>query len=144
MTAPSTSKPVPLGQDFDGSLLLPAADARIHGEQIRYESGDNRDNIGFWFNPDEWVDWQFKVTKAGKFEISADVAGTDSASFEVSLGDQKAKATAKATGDYGKFRVTKIGAMEISAPGVVTFSFRPVKEGWHPINLKSVRFKPAD
>ena len=130
-------------QDFDGSLLLPASEARLHGEQIKFEAGDQRNNIGFWLNPEEWVDWEFKATKAGKFDLSADIAGLDATSFVVGLGSQKLKQTVKATGDYGKFSTMKLGTVEITAPGQVTLSVRPVKDGWHPLNLKSVRLKPA-
>jgi len=132
-----------LGQDYDGSLLLPSAEARLHGDQIKYEDGDQHDNIGYWLSPDEWVDWVFNATKTGKFEVSAEIAGLDSAAFEASLGEQKLKTTVEATGDYSKFRRVRIGTLEITSTGQLTFSVRPVKEGWHPINLRSVRFKPA-
>jgi len=131
-------------QEADGSLVLPAIEARLHGDQLKYEAGDQHDNIGYWLNPDEWVDWEFKATKAGKFEVTADIAGLDTTSFVVGLGSQKVKTTVNATGDYAKFRVTKIGTLEIAVPGPVMLTFRPVKEGWHPLNLKAVRFKPTN
>ena len=90
------------------------------------------------------MDWEFKATKAGKFEVTADIAGLDTTSFVVGLGSQKVKTTVNATGDYAKFRVTKIGTLEIAVPGPVMLTFRPVKEGWHPLNLKAVRFKPTN
>ena len=133
-----------LTQNVDGTLVLPAREARLHGDQIQYESGDQRDNLGFWLNPADWADWEFKATKAGKFELTAEIAGLDTAAFVVGLGAQKVKTTVKATGDYGKFEVAPIGTIEITSPGTITLSVRPVKEGWHPINLRSIRFKPAD
>ena len=131
-------------QAADGSLVFPAIEARLHGTQLQYESGESHDNIGYWLNPDEWVDWQFKAIKAGKFEVTADIAGLDTTSFVVGLGSQKLKTTVKATGNYSTFQTTKIGTLEIAAPGQVTLSFRPVKDGWHPLNLRAIRFKPAN
>lgn len=52
-----------LAQGSTGALTLPAAEAILHGRQIKYESGGNRDNIGYWLNPNDWVEWQFKVTQ---------------------------------------------------------------------------------
>jgi len=55
-----------LTQGADGSLTLPAAEAVPHGTQLRYEGGSNRDCIGFWLDPGEWLEWQFKATRPGK------------------------------------------------------------------------------
>jgi hypothetical protein len=33
--------------------------------------------------------------------------------------------------------------VEIPSPGKVTLAVRPVKEGWHPPNLKVIRLKPV-
>ena len=40
-----------LFQDYDGSVALPAGDARLHGSEIKYEAGDQRECIGFWIRP---------------------------------------------------------------------------------------------
>jgi alpha-L-fucosidase len=136
-------EPSVICQDFDGSLLLRASEARTHGDQVKYESGDQRDNLGFWLDPKDWVDWEFKATKTGKFELSAEIAAPAAASFEITLGEQKVKGAAPVTGDYGSFRLTSLGVIEIAATGKATLAVRPVAEGWHPINLKSIRLKPA-
>ena len=140
--APQVEQPG-LVQDYDGSIVLPAGEARCHGDQIKYESGDARDNLGFWTESGDWADWEFTVTKPGKFEVTAEVAAPEPASFEVSIGAQKAKADAVVTGDYGRFRRTKIGTLEIAATGKATLALHAVADGWHPINVKSIRLKPA-
>jgi len=132
-----------ISQDFDGSVILQASEARLHGSDIQYESGHQRDNLGFWTNPDDWADWEFKITKPGKFDVTAEVAAMEAASFEVVSGEQSVKAQAPVTGDYGKFRLAKPGVIEIASPGTVTLAVRPVKDGWHPINLKAIRLKPV-
>jgi alpha-L-fucosidase len=132
-----------LAQDYDGSVVLPASEARLHGSQIKYETGHQRDNLGFWTNPADWADWEFKVTRPGKFEVAAEVSSLDKASLAVSAGDSRTSGAVPATGDYGKFKVAKLGIIEITAPGKVTLAVRPVKDGWHPLNLKAIRLKPA-
>ena len=132
-----------LAQDYDGSVVLPAAEARLHGKEIKYAGDHQRDNLASWTNPADWADWTFQVTKPGKFNVTAEIAALDKGSLQVSVGDSQASGSAAATGDYGKFKVAKLGVIEIPSAGKVTLAVRPVKEGWHPLNLKSVRLKPA-
>jgi alpha-L-fucosidase len=132
-----------LAQDYDGSLVLPAGEARLHGKDIKYMNDGHRDDIAAWTNPADWVSWEFKVTRPGKFDVTAETAALEKASLQVAVGDSQTDGTAAATGDYGKFKVAKLGTLEISAAGKVTLAVRPVKDGWHPVNLKSVRLKPA-
>jgi hypothetical protein len=131
-----------LAQDYDGSMVLPASEARTHGSDLKYETGHERDNLGFWTNPADWADWTFQVTKPGKFDVTAEVAAMDKASLEVSVGDSRSHGAAASTGDYGKFKVARLGTIEINAPGKATLAVRPVKDGWHPLNLKAIRLKP--
>ena len=130
-------------QDYDGSVVLPASEARVHGDQLKYETGEQRDNLGFWTNPADWADWSFQITRPAKFDVTAEVAALEKGSLEVSVGDSKSNGTAPASGDYGKFRVARLGTLEITSPGTVTLSVHPVTEGWHPVNLKAIRLKPV-
>jgi alpha-L-fucosidase len=132
-----------LTQQADGTILLPSSEARVHGDQLRYESGSQRDNLGFWFNPADSADWEFAVTKPGRFEVEAEVAAPEAASLEIQVQGHKLKGEAPVTGDYGKFKWTKIGAVEIVAKGKTTISVRGVAEGWRPVNLKAVRLTPT-
>jgi alpha-L-fucosidase len=132
-----------LAQDYDGSVVLPASEARLHGDEIKYETGDQRNNLGFWTNPSDWADWTVEVTRPGKFDVTAEVASLDKASLEVSVGGSRTRGAVPVTGDYGKFKVTKLGVLEIAAPGKVTLAVRPITDGWHPVNLKAIRLKPA-
>jgi alpha-L-fucosidase len=132
-----------LAQDHDGSVALPAEEARLHGSEIKFEAGDQRDCLGFWTNPADWADWSFQVTRPGKFDVTAEVAALEGASLKVSAGDSTSTSAAAATGDYGKFKVVRLGALEIASPGKVTLAVRAIADGWHPLNLKAIRLKPV-
>jgi hypothetical protein len=129
-------------QDYDGSLALTARSARVHGDEIKYEAGPDRDNLGFWLNPDDWADWQVEISQPGRFEVVAEVAAPEKSSLAVSVGDSTATGSATVTGDYGKFKTAKLGTIEIPAKGDTTLSVHAVKDGWHPLNLKAIRLKP--
>ena len=127
-----------LAQDYDGSVVLPASEARLHGSEIKYETGDQRDNLGFWTNPADWADWTFQVTKPGKFDVTAEVAALERASLEVSDRRQHARTgAAAATGDYGKFKVAKLGTLEIASPGKATLRRPPGQRRLAPAELES-------
>ena len=132
-----------IAQDYDGSVVLPASEARLHGKEIKYETGHQRDNLGFWTNPADWADWSFEVTRPGKFEVTVEASSLENAALKVSVGSSTCTGEVPATKDYGKFKVAKLGLLEIAAPGKVTLSVHPVKDGWHPLNLKAIRLKPA-
>lgn len=134
----------PILQHADHSVTLAASDARLHGSTLQYESGGGHDNIGYWTNPEEWVDWEFKVTQPGKFEVLAEIAALGAGKFDLAMGRQTLHGAAPVTADYTTFQTVSLGTVEISAPGSVTLAVHPEKQSWAPINLKSVTLKWAN
>ena len=131
-----------LKQAADGSIALPAANADLFGG-VQYESGNGKDNVGFWTDPGDYVSWTFKVNQPGKYAVTAVTAAQGTGNYQISIGDQKISGTAPNTGDYTHFQSTQLaGALEISTPGLVTLTVKPVTENWSPINLKSVTLAP--
>jgi len=127
-----------ISQKRDGSISLPAADADLHGQTFQYESGGPLDDIGYWTNPGDWADWQFKVKEPGKFIVSAIVAAPATSPFEISIAGQTIHCAAPVTGNYITFQTVKLGEVEIKSAGPISLAVRPVKNGWQPINLKSI------
>lgn len=134
---------VPLLQKYDGSIMLPASEAHLHGSALQYESGGSRDNIGYWTNPNDWADWDFKVEQPGKFTVSAIIASQAASPFELTVGGQTLHGTAPVTGEYTTFRPVTLGSIEIPAAGAVKLAVHPVKNGWEPMNLQAVKLIPA-
>lgn len=141
--APEVVTP-PISQNSDGSVALPASEAKLHGSMLQYESGGGHDNIGYWTNPDEWVDWDFKVTQPGKFTVMAEIAAPTATPFEVSLAGQALRGAAPVTKDYTTFQTVSLGCVEIPAADKFTLAVHPVNDGWVPMNLKSVTLKLAN
>ena len=99
--------PMLLQQDPTGALKLAPAEATLHGKTIQLQSGHGKENIGYWTDPADWIEWPFQVTKPGKYTVTAEIAATGSGTFEVVFGDQKIRATAPNTGDYDKFQTVR-------------------------------------
>jgi alpha-L-fucosidase len=131
-------------QDFDGTVILRADEARFHGEQIRFESGPDRNCIAFWTNPEDWVDWEIEISKPGRFDVTAEVAALEGAGLEVTIGNQKTTTNVGGTADYGKFRTARLGSLEIPSAGTnVILSLHAVRDNWHPLNVRAVRLRPS-
>jgi hypothetical protein len=123
---------------------LPASEAHLHGSTLQYEAGDSRDNVGYWTDPDDWADWEFKVEQPGKFTVSAVISSQAASPFDLSVGGQTLHCTAPVTGDYAKFRPVTLDAIEIPAAGKITLAVHPVKDGWQPMNLQAVKLIPVE
>jgi alpha-L-fucosidase len=136
-----TITPTYLGQDAQGVLHLAAADAETHGG-IQYESGAGHDNLGYWTNAADWVEWPVRVTQPGKFHVTAEIAAPGSGSFTVAAGTQSLPGTVPNTGDYTKFQTVDLGTLEIAAPGPVSISVKPVADRWQSMNLRSLTLTP--
>jgi alpha-L-fucosidase len=142
-------QPLP-AQAADGTITLTTDDVILHGKKIKVEHIHRKGalkaaegNIGFWLDPAEWIEWQFKVTQPGKFEVSAEIAATGSGKFTVNAGSSKLEAAAPKTGDFKKYKTVKLGTLEISAAGKTSLAVKPVKAGWQAINLSALVLKPV-
>ena len=96
----------------------------------RQETKSGQENIGFWTNPEEWADWQFKVTTPGKFDLSAELGGPEAASFDLTVGESRLRATFNPTGSYDEVRIP---------PNWAPSRFRPrVSRHWPCIRPKKI------
>lgn len=139
--------PTYFGQDSQGGLKLAAADAVTHGA-VQYESGSGHDNLGFWTNPADWVEWPVRITRPGTFTVTAQIAAQGSGTFTVGAteaGNVQLAIGGKApnTGDYTKFQTVTLGTLTITQAGTASISVHPVAQGWQPMNLKSLTLTPV-
>jgi len=142
---PAPAEPVIASEARQEAVLAPklaAAQAVIHGDQMKYEAGPDRDNLGYWANPSEWAEWQLDVPRPGRFKVTAEIAALASGRFQVLLGEQGLDGSAPSTGDYGRFQKVELGTVEVSAAGKTSLAVRPIPEGWQPMNLRCVDLVP--
>jgi len=131
----------------DGQLTLPAQLADIHnpasGTGAQVESKYGKPNIGFWLNPQSWLEWTFKIDKPGTYSAEALIASpTAKPSVTVAVGKQRASVAVPKTGDYGRFESVSIGDFSFDQPGVFKLQVKPVVKNWSPINLRAITLAP--
>ena len=139
---------IPVQAD-DGKIALTTDEVILHGKKIKVEQSHHHgnlkaaeSNVGYWIDPEEWIEWQFKVTQPGKFEISADLASVGAGNFQIVVGDNTLEAAAPNTGNYQKYKTVTLGTIEIGA-GKISLAVKPVKEAWEPINVSAFKLSPT-
>ena len=133
--------------DANGSLLLNADEAQIHGGTPRVEKKPtaNKNNIGHWGSAEDWVSWQVKIAKTGIYRITARISSLGRATrFVVQLGDRRIEAESIRTGSWDEFVPVEIGQFQVDKPGIHTFSVKPLSaETWNPLGLLEVKLVPV-
>lgn len=131
----------------DGSILLHARTAEIHGTTLRYEPAPHKVTLGFWTKVEDWASWEFTVTKGGSFTIEVLQGcgkGNGGSEVEVVIGDQIVKFTVEDTGGFQNFKPREIGTVKFDKPGQYTVELRPKKKaGAAVMDVRSITLRPV-
>lgn len=126
-------------QQPDDSVTLPAFLSNPHktgNDGLRF---DSRGVAERWTNKDEWVDWDFKVSKPGTFDVviitSQQKYGRDWEGGHVvalNVAGQNLKATVEDNGNeenpanpYWPYVISKIGRVTVDKAGKYSLSLKP-------------------
>lgn len=142
--APNIERILPQ-QDAEGSIKLSAELADIHNNintDTRVEEKGGVKNIGYWTNPESWIEWQFRIDKPGRFDVTAEVASVTDSKAILRLDDQENETAFANTGSYDDFQPQTLGVLEMKKAGDYTLQIRPAKTGWQAINIRWVRLSP--
>lgn len=133
-------------QAADGTVLLHARNAFIHGSTVRYEPQTNKNTIGYWTKLQDWVSWDFSINQPGTFEVEILQGcgkGSGGSEVEFSIGEQILKTVVQDTGGFQTFLSRNIGKFKFDHAGRYNLFVKPVsKPGLAVMDLRSVTFKP--
>jgi len=141
-------EPILPTQDASGQIELLSPIAELHNIpfgklQLIYDKGVQT-GIGYWTDPRTWVGWTFRAKHPGTFKVVAELASNSKATLAVGLSGQPAKETViEPTGSFETYQVRELGEITISEAGKYHIEFKPVENGWAPINLGKVTLKPV-
>ena len=138
---------VPNPQAADGSVMIHARSARVHGEQLRYEPLPHKNTLGYWTNADDWASFEFEIKTSGEFEVELLVGcgnGSGGSTVVVEIGDQKLEFTVQETGGFQQFQPLSIGRVKLAAAGRHSLAVRCLrKSGPAVMDLREVRLRPV-
>ncbi len=131
----------------DGTILLPAHAAVVHGERLRYEPSPVKNTLGFWTQAEDWVHWDFVLPRAGRYRLEALQGcgpGSGGAEVEIAVGDQRLTMTVADTGGFQNFVRRELGELRLPA-GPQRLTVRPrTKPGAAVMDLREVRLVPVE
>jgi len=131
-------------QNADGSIVLLATNATVHGKNIRYEPQPHKNTIGYWTRADDWVSWDFAVKSPGRFEVTLTQAcgrGSGGSEVNFSIRDRMIKDVVPDTGAFTNWTNRVIGTFTLGA-GEHTVEVKPVKKpGLAVMDLRAITLK---
>ena len=136
-----------IGQQRDGSVMLAAVDAEIHGPSPQLEHRSPAGNIGFRANPKDSVSWNFRIARPGEFDVRISyscAAGAGGSAFSVAVGGRRLTGRTQETGAWDRFATRTIGRVRLEKAGDYTLTVTPIAPpAWKSMGLESVLLRPA-
>lgn len=136
-----------LKQAEDGSVTLLAKDATTWSENMRYEPKPEKNCLGFWTSEDDFAEWEFEVTKPGRYAVSVSHGcggGNEGSEVEVKVGQQVGKFTVQDTGGFQNWKDVAAGEIEFKEAGTYRLVVDPVnKKKSAVLDVQKVVLKPV-
>ena len=131
----------------NGSIILSAEGAKIHGKTARFESDENKRCIGYWTNANDWLSWRLEVPRNGDYDVFltwACPAGVEGTDFSIKVrgnSSRELRAKVEKTNSWKDFKKRKIGRLFL-VNGVQQISLKPLeKRGIAVMNLRSIELR---
>jgi hypothetical protein len=139
---------IPTGEEVaqvEGPVELLAKHATTWSTNMRYEPKPEKNCLGFWTEKDDFAEWEFKVDKPGKYEVTVHQGCGAGGGSEVAveLGEQKLMFTVQDTGGFQKWLPVTVGSIEIKEPGKHRILVKPqTKKGGAVMDIQKVVLSP--
>jgi Cytochrome P460 len=141
--------------DAGGSLVLPASEAYVFGQKLRYEPQPQKNTLGYWTVKEDTAQWQVDLP-AGRYEVEvlqgcgkgsggAEVALVFSGLNETAGQDVRINFTVEDTGHFQNFKPRTVGTLEVkSASPYSRLEVAPqTKPGAAVMDLRQVTLRPV-
>ena len=139
-------RPIVLGPDATGVVVLPAHQARVFGRKLCYEPQPHKNTLGYWVDVGDWAAWEFELAEPGPFEVTVLQGcgqGHGGSQVDVVVGDQRLELVVEDTGHFQNFVPRRLGSLELPA-GRQRLELRPrVKAGGAVMDVREVRLEPV-
>src|ERR1041385_2541273 len=146
-TAESASSPVAGEHQRAGMITLAASNAVTHGTQMHYETSPLKNCLGYWFKPEDWAEWEFRLENPGTFEVELwQGCGQGQGGSDVAVEVAKARLTFSVfeTGHFQIFVPRKVGRVTFSKPGPYRLAIKPINKRASAImDIRQVRLLPV-
>lgn len=133
----------PIIQSGDLSITLHAHDATVHGTRMRYEFRPDKNTLGYWSDPKDWVSWDFEVQKPEKFIVVVMQGSPVTKPIQITVADQTIDYATKNTGSYHTFTFLEVGTISLDKPGRYTLCLKPQSPAGPVMDLRQIILLPV-
>lgn len=129
----------------DGTILLPASAAEIHGPNLVFES--KHQNLGWWASTDDYAVWTIDVPRGGYWTVEVDYAcdnGTAGGLLKLSTGTRLLTARIPGTGTWDDYRTWTAGKLDLGGGRRQIIVTAPEKPPAALLDLKAIRLLPPE
>ncbi|MGH8637387.1 MAG: sulfatase-like hydrolase/transferase, partial [Burkholderiales bacterium] len=131
----------------NGTVVLHAREAVVHGETLRYEPQPHKNTLGFWTRADDWVEWEFELPAPGRYRLEALQGcgpGSGGAHVDFAVADARLTLVVEDTGGFQNFVRRDLGEVRLPA-GRHALRVEPQsKPGAAVMDLREVRLLKID
>ncbi|MDZ4820142.1 MAG: sulfatase-like hydrolase/transferase [Planctomycetota bacterium] len=114
-----------------GAVILSAADAKVHGTKLTYESEPHKDTLGRWTDSADYASWEFEVPRPGTYQVELLLGcGKEQggSKMELTCNDQSLTFTVPETGHYQRFVPTQIGELKFVEAAPQSLTIKVLKQ----------------
>jgi len=129
----------------DGTIVLPASAAEIHGPNLVFES--KHQNLGWWSSTDDYAVWTIDVPRGGYWTVQVDYAcdnGTAGGLLKLSTGTRLLTARIPGTGTWDDYRTWTAGKLDLGGGRRQIIVTAPEKPPAALLDLKAIRLLPPE
>ena len=143
---PAPEGPMPV-QDATGVVTLLSSSATTHSVMMRYEPAQIKNCMGYWVNPADWADWEFKIQKPGRFTVEVLQGcgkGQGGSDVVVEVGGMRFPFVVEDTGHFQNFVPRQLGEVQLDRPGTYSLAVKPQrKQAGAIMDIRQVRLVPV-
>jgi len=111
------TKPFVTAANKDGTFVLSAHHAVVHGELLRYEPQPHKNTVGYWANARDWCEWPIEVSEPGAYDVhilQGCGQGHGGSRVQISVGSSKLTFTVEDTGHFQNFKERHVGTLQLA------------------------------
>lgn len=114
------TEPAVISPGEDGSFVLPAHHAVVHGKLLRYEPQPHKNTVGYWANEKDWCEWRLNATEPGDFHVhilQGCGKGHGGSRARISAGESSVTFEVEDTGHFQNFKDRNVGIIRLKKSG---------------------------
>lgn len=132
----------------DGTITLPARHGIVTSEKLQFEPLTHKNTIGYWVNPDDFVEWLLATPDAGTWDVhvlQGCGTGQGGSTIRIAAGESSLEHTVVETGHFQNFRWLHAGSLSLPASGSHRLRVSCVQKHKNAVmDIRQIRLVPRD